>query len=226
MDIFETVLVYALLILITVVFIYPLLRYIFLRSVLFFRCLFLPKGCFLIALKPLWAFLPRLWRKRPDFAIFCNNEIFLFKLFAFRRKRKRIVFLSPDKWEIANDFSVININNYQYQENNLIDNIIAFKHKIKAPSYLVDHSEKIMNGLKSADITRCIPVVLILPSVNKMFIKNGGSLISGDTIFYGVVVANYEYLIKILKKNNKKNISLKEKNKIKKAVKKAIREKV
>ena len=226
MGIIQTVAVYILLIIILVVIIYPILRYIFTRIHLYIRCLFPPKGCFLIAVKPFWAFLPRLWSKNPDFALYCNNEIYIFKLYAFRRKRKRVVFLSPDKWEIANVFSISPANNYQYQENNLIDNIIAFKHKIKAPSYLIDYAEKVKIALKDTDIVRCIPVVLFVPSINKMFIKNGGSLLSGDTIFYGIVAANYDYLDKIFKKNNKKRLPHKEKSKIKKAVKHAIRTKI
>jgi hypothetical protein len=56
-----------------------------------------------------------------------------------------------------------------------------------------------------------------------MFIKNGGSLISGDTIFYGIVTANFDYLKKIFKKNNKNKINFKDKHNIKKIVKRSVR---
>lgn len=223
MGILKIIAAYMLIFFVFAVFVYPVLRYLFARTVLYIRCRFLPKGCFLIPFKPFWAFMPRLWSKKPDFAIYCNNEIYLFKLYTFRRKRKRVIFMSPEKWEVANDFSVVSASNYRYQENNLIDNILSFKHNIKAPSYLVKYADKIMLNLKHTDVIRCIPTVLFLPAVNKMFIKNGGSLLSGDSIFYGIVVANFDYFKKIFKKNQKEKVKYKQKLQIKKAVKKAVK---
>jgi len=193
MNFFEAVGLFVLVVLLIVLalcfVIIPLSRYIALRIVLFFRYLFCHAKFAKVGINGF--IIPHFWNQKPDFMLLSGKKLYLIKLKSYRKVKSKVVFADPHTW-LVSSFRGAPPND----QGGVLDSITMFFYKLavherkrKSPVKLVKYAASINNALKDTDIN-CVPVVLINPSIMELRTKSNIELIDGDTIFYGLVIAN------------------------------------
>lgn len=170
----------------------PLTRYIVLRIILFFRCVFCGAKFAKVGFPGF--IIPHFWNHKPDYMLLSGNKLYLIKLKSYRKLKSTIMFSDPSYWEISSHRGLAPTEN----EGVIGSMTMAFhkftvhKRKRKSPVGLVKYAASVNYALKNKPVS-CVPVVLINPSVKDVRTKNNIELIDGDTIFYGIVMANSFY---------------------------------
>ena len=198
----------------------PLTRYIIFRIVLFFRYVFC-RGKF--ARVGLFGFLiPHFFSHKPDFMLLSGRKLYLIKLKSYRKVKSKVVFYDPHTWVISSKRGAAPDEN-----EGLLNMVVRFFYRLavherkrKSPVGLVKYAASVNFALKDTDIN-CVPTVLINPSVDELRTRNNIELIDGDTVFYGIVIANGFFPAK----PEKAAVSGKEARKIFRLARKAMRKK-
>ena len=167
----------------------PLTRYIALRIALFFRCVFCkakfsPYGF-------LSFFIPHFWSDKPDYMLLSGKKLYLIKLKSYRKVKTRVVFAEPNRWQIEslrglppteNDGFIGTVTMYFH-------NLAVHKRMRRSPVGLVRYAQAVNRSLANEPVD-CVPTVLINPAVKELRTSTKIDIIDGDTIFYGIVIAN------------------------------------
>ena len=167
----------------------PLTRYLALRVVLFFRCVFCKAKFSPYGFASF--FIPHFLSDKPDYMLLSGNKLYLIKLKSYRKTKTRIVFAEPKRWQIES------LRGLPPTENEgILGAITMYFHKIavhkrmrRSPIGLVRYAQAVNRSLADEPID-CVPVVLINPSIKELRTATKIDLIDGDTIFYGIVIAN------------------------------------
>ena len=167
----------------------PLTRYIVLRIILFFRCLFCSAKFAKVGFPGF--IVPHFWNHKPDYMLLSGNKLYLIKLKSYRKVKSTVVFATPDYWEISSHRGLAPTEN-----EGVIGSITMAFHKLtvhkrkrKSPVGLVKYAASVNYALKDTPVS-CVPVVLINPSVKYVRTKSNIDLIDGDTVYYGIAIAN------------------------------------
>ena len=198
----------------------PLTRYIVLRIILFFRCVF----CGAKFAKVGWPgfIIPHFWNHKPDYMLLSGNKLYLIKLRSYRKLKSTVMFSDPDYWEISSHRGLAPTENEGIigTMTMAFHNFTVHKRKRKSPVGLVKYAASVNYAIKDMPVS-CVPVVLINPSVKFVRTKSNIDIVDGDTIYYGIAVANSFYPAKPAKSA----VSGKEARAIFKAARRAMRKK-
>lgn len=200
---------------------FPLLRYIAVRTVLFFRCLF--SKAYFRGNGILSFFFPHFISGKPDLFLLSGRKLYAIRLKSYRKRKSRITVLSDKKWQIESIRSALSNPSESF-----IATITSFFHDLtvhkrtqKAPTDLALYVKNINKALAEEPID-CVPVLEINPSVKSVITNDRIDLIDGDTVFYGVIMANSFFP----KNAQKPEISRKEARRIVRLAKKQLRIKI
>ncbi|MBQ2721169.1 MAG: hypothetical protein IJF23_06505 [Clostridia bacterium] len=170
--------------------IFPLLRYIAVRILLFVRCIICNAKFAKVGLPGF--IVPHFWNHKPDFMLLSGNKLYIIKLKSYRKVKSTVRFVSPTTWEISSHRGLA-----PNEDEGIISQLTMAFHKMtvnkrkrKSPVGLVKYAASINYALKDSPID-CVPVVLINPTVKDVRTISNIELIDGDTIFYGIVIANH-----------------------------------
>lgn len=198
----------------------PLLRYLAVRFVLFFRYLFCSAKFRKVGIPGF--FVPHFWNHKPDFMLLSGKKLYLIKLKSYRKLKSTVMFTTPTTWEISSHRGVAPNENEGIisQLTMAFHKIAVHKRKRKSPVGLVKYAASVNYALRDSQID-CVPVVLINPTVKQIRTVTNIDLIDGDTIHYGIVIANHFFP----SKPEKCAVSGKEARKIFKTARRAMRKK-
>ncbi|MBO5036098.1 MAG: hypothetical protein J6D42_03360 [Clostridia bacterium] len=200
--------------------VFPLLRYIVVRIFLFIRCIFCNAKFAKVGLPGF--LIPHFWNHKPDFMLLSGNKLYIIKLKSYRKTKATVMFTSPSTWHVSDHRGLAPTEN-----EGIIDQLtMAFhkftvnKRKKKSPVGLVKYAASINYALKDSPID-CVPVVMFNPSLKEVRTVSNIDLIDGDTIHYGIVIANHFFP----SKPEKCAVSGKEARKIFRTARRAMRKK-
>lgn len=176
----------------------PLTRYIVLRTILFFRCVFCSAKFARVGFPGF--IIPHFWNHKPDYMLLSGNKLYLIKLKSYRKVKSTVVFADPTTWEISSHRGLAPTENEGVigSMTMFFHNLTVHKRKRKSPVNLVKYAASANLALADTPIS-CVPVVLINPTVKEVRTKSNIDLIDGDTIYYGIVIANHFFPSKPVK---------------------------
>lgn len=168
--------------------VFPLLRYLIVRGILYLRCVF--SKAKLSGIGFMSFIVPHFWNGKPDYFMLSGKKLYAIKLKSYRKTKTKITISSDKKWQIES------IRSAQQGTLSALHAIADFFHKImvhkrfyKAPTDLVKYTKNINRALANEEID-CVPVVIINPSVKTIMTTDNIELVDGDTIFYGIQLFN------------------------------------
>lgn len=169
----------------------PLFRYLAVRTVLYFRCLF-SKAKF-SAVGFMSFIVPHFTSGKPDYFLLSGKKLYAVKLKSYRKSRTKIKVISDVHWQIES------IRQPHYGSGSALSKITEKIHDLmvhkrlrKAPTKLALYAKKINRALADTGVD-CVPLLLINPAVKDILTGDDITLIDGDTVYYGVMIANSFY---------------------------------
>ena len=170
----------------------PLPRYLALRIALLFKCIFSKAKFSPVGF--LSHIFPHFNSDKPDYFLFSGNKLYMVKLKTYRKLKKKVVFLSEEKWQTENmhDTPSSFVNHPFFHNISMKSHKIKVnKREVKAPK-LYKYATKINKALATEGVD-CIPLILFSPGPELLHTARGMDMINGDVTFYGVVVAKGFY---------------------------------
>ena len=166
--------------------------------------------------------VPHFWNHKPDFMLLSGKKLYIIKLKSYRKVKATVMFTSPSTWHVSDHRGLAPM-----EDEGIIGQLTMAFHKLtvnkrkkKSPVGLVKYAASINYALKDSQID-CVPVVMFNPSIKEVRTVSNIDLIDGDTIHYGIVIANHFFP----SKPEKCAVSGKEARQIFKAARRAMRKK-
>lgn len=167
----------------------PLGRYLFVRTVLFFRC------CFCKAKFRPYGFMsfivPHFWNDKPDYMLLSGNKLYLIKLRSYRKVKSIVTILDSEHWTIESKRG-LPVENTGTTLNKMVYKVYSWtvnKRYRRPPNNLVRYCQQ-ANMAIADDPVDCVPVLLVNPTIETFQTSSRLELVDGDTVYYGILTAN------------------------------------